>query len=1549
MFVHKAWRGLLPLLGALALIALWMLLPAGAAAAPSAPQATVLSPGDIAIIGFNFDNPDQFAFVLLTDITAGTEIHFTDDGWLASGGFRTGEGEDIWTASADMSAGTVVTVTASGMALSSSGDQIIAFQGTLASPTLIYALNSDGTGWQTDATSSNTSALPAGLTDGYTAIALSEIDNAQYDIANGSAGTKDALLNLIGSTANWSGSNSVRQSLSFPSFTVTASTATDLTISAAGTRYAVIGEDLFYTITVSSQGMTATNVVVTDTLPLSVTFAGASITYTSPVSGVYVFDLGAIVSGTQATFNITATTSLSAAAGQVFTNTVVVSTTAAGDNPANNAASLVSTVYPLVSIHDIQYVADPAASDTSPYSGQTVFVEGIVVAAPGELGSRAMVIEDAAGGAWSGLYVYDSGSFTGLTAPRGAQVRVLGSVTEYYGLTELAFTSAEVLSTGNSLPAPAVIPSGDFVSVGAAEQWEAVLIEFQNATVTDPALGYGEWAFDDGSGAARADDMGAFTYVPTLGDFYDYIRGIGWYSYGNYKLEPRADSDISLGTAPADLGISQSGPAAAAPGETLVYSLTVQNQRSITVTGVVVTDTLPLSVTFDGASITYTSPVTGVYVFTLGDLGAGMTSTIQVTASAPMSGSWPLALVNTAVVTTTTPGDNPANNAASVTTMVYPLVSIYDIQYVADPAADDASPYNGQKVFVEGVVTAAPGEIDTPPRGMALADPAGGAWSGVWVFQFGGLPAGIQEGDYVRVLGTVKEYYGLTEIDPSSGSVQVLTPTYGSVPPAVLNTSDFPEKSPAASEQWEGVLVEFRMATVTDENLGYGEWAFDDGSGAVRADDLGGRDGNLTYTPANGDVYNYIRGIGWYSYGNYKLEPRRDADISLHYDAPLISKSAPSNVTAGGVFTYTITVGNFLGYDLTSVVITDTAPAGLSGITPLDGGLYANGTLTWTLASLPSGGSVSVRFSAAAPSADGTVLTNDRYAVRAAEWPTPTFGAPVYTVVGAYTPIPLIQGNGMLSAFKGQSVKTEGVVVGFFQGNSSAAGNFNGFFIQDPNGDGDPHTSDAIFVNYGTAAFSGVSVGDRVAVTGTVQEFSEWDGSACYGDACLTQVAVSTADISVVGTGAVSPTVLTPPGDPVSSTLYFESLEGMLVTIPATATVVGPTSYGTIQVVPGSLGIDRVMRGGPFEGMPVGVRPDERYGSGAPDLATGSVVSGVDGPLTFSYNDYLIADQDGYAVVQAVQPPTDAPSWPAPAPMQFSAATMNTYNFDAADPALKATKVVSQVLQMNAPTFLALQEIDAAGVMSDVLAGLSAAGYVYDFAYSHPDVGGHGVALLWRADMVTNVVTSTAYQSCSASGSSSSTYDPMWSACQAAGEYPLFSRRPVVLTATVNLASGPQQVVVIANHFKSKRGGAPADQRRLEQGQFVHDLAASFESQTPYVLVMGDLNDFEDSAPLQALYAGDVLTNTWFTLPPEQRYSYVYQGVSQILDHILVSPALLGELTAMSPLHLNADYPYNAYYGQAVVWRNSDHDPVAATFSVPYRVLLPLVFNQYGP
>ena len=177
-------------------------------------MSTTLTAGDIAITGYRSDTPDLYAFVLLRDIEAGTEIQFTDNGWLAAGGFREGEDTITWTADTALTAGTVVTIeegvatsgTATGnLILSSAGDQVFAFQGDAANPTFIYGLHGDGS-FEADATSSSTSALPPTLTEGETALAIDpEADNAAYQGIT--SGTRTELLAAISNINNWTTSN----------------------------------------------------------------------------------------------------------------------------------------------------------------------------------------------------------------------------------------------------------------------------------------------------------------------------------------------------------------------------------------------------------------------------------------------------------------------------------------------------------------------------------------------------------------------------------------------------------------------------------------------------------------------------------------------------------------------------------------------------------------------------------------------------------------------------------------------------------------------------------------------------------------------------------------------------------------------------------------------------------------------------------------------------------------------------------------------------------------------------------------------------------------------------------------------------------------------------------------------------------------------------------------------------------------------------------------------------------------------------------------------
>jgi len=199
---------------------------------------TTLQSGDMAVIGMNTDNPDVFAFVLLVPVAAGTQIIFTDCGWKSDSlKFRAGEGAVIYTAPTALMAGTVIvydstnvafsdfakytgTIITSSLLLSTDGDQLLAFQGSDSAPSFLYAINDTGTDWQANAWSSLTSALPAGLVNGQTAVALSHYDNYAY---NGiTSGTKEELLSAISDSINWTlRNNTTRQTMPTGPFNVT--------------------------------------------------------------------------------------------------------------------------------------------------------------------------------------------------------------------------------------------------------------------------------------------------------------------------------------------------------------------------------------------------------------------------------------------------------------------------------------------------------------------------------------------------------------------------------------------------------------------------------------------------------------------------------------------------------------------------------------------------------------------------------------------------------------------------------------------------------------------------------------------------------------------------------------------------------------------------------------------------------------------------------------------------------------------------------------------------------------------------------------------------------------------------------------------------------------------------------------------------------------------------------------------------------------------------------------------------------------------------------
>ncbi len=76
------------------------------------------------------------------------------------------------------------------------------------------------------------------------------------------------------------------------------------------------------------------------------------------------------------------------------------------------------------------------------------------------------------------------------------------------------------------------------------------------------------------------------------------------------------------------------------------------------------------------------------------------------------------------------------------------------------------------------------------------------------------------------------------------------------------------------------------------------------------------------------------------------------------------------------------------------------------------------------------------------------------------------------------------------------------------------------------------------------------------------------------------------------------------------------------------------------------------------------------------------------------------------------------------------------------------------------------------------------------------------------------------------------------------------------------------------------------------------------------------------------------LTNLVFMETKKERFSFVFDGNSQVLDHILVSPALVDMVKAVDFLHFNAGFPADLSFDSSTTLRASDHDPFEARFKI---------------
>ena len=574
-----------------------------------------------------------------------------------------------------------------------------------------------------------------------------------------------------------------------------------------------------------------------------------------------------------------------------------------------------------------------------------------------------------------------------------------------------------------------------------------------------------------------------------------------------------------------------------------------------------------------------------------------------------------------------------------------------------------------------------------------------------------------------------------------------------------------------------------------------------------------------------------------------------------------------------------------------------------------------------------------------------------------------------FTTVLPVTPIHDIQGAGHLSPLVGSKRKTQGIVTALRP--SSGAG----FYMEGTSADADPATSEGLFVFTGSAPT--VAVGDLVQVVGNVTEFRP--GGAASTNLTTTELTSPTISVLSFGNALPAATVIgaggrTPPSTVIDDDAtgsvetsgsfdaatdgidFYESLEGMRLQVND-AVAVGPRSgFGEIPIVGdgGANAAVRTNRGGVVisatDFNPERIHLDDTL-LAVPVVDVGDgFTTPVVGVLDYSFGNFKLNVTTSLTRVPGTltREITDAPI-----DQEIAVATYNVENLDPSDTtfARHADYIVNR---LRSPDLVAIEEIqDSDGATNSAVTSATATwnaliaaivaegGPTYAFRQIDPvddeDGGQPGgnirVGLLFRTDRGLEFIDRAGGTSTSSTTVVDHPSGPRLSASPGRVDptNPAFddSRKP--LAGEFRMRG--KKVFVIVNHFSSKGGDHPlfgrfqpplrsSEVARHQQAQIVNDFVDELldADENANVIVLGDINDFEFSETVSIL-EGEVLTSLMNTLPKAERYSYVFEGNSQVLDQILVSDNLLDVFPIdYDVVHVNSEFADQA----------SDHDPQVA-------------------
>jgi predicted extracellular nuclease len=603
-----------------------------------------------------------------------------------------------------------------------------------------------------------------------------------------------------------------------------------------------------------------------------------------------------------------------------------------------------------------------------------------------------------------------------------------------------------------------------------------------------------------------------------------------------------------------------------------------------------------------------------------------------------------------------------------------------------------------------------------------------------------------------------------------------------------------------------------------------------------------------------------------------------------------------------------------------------------------------------------------------------------------------------------------IQGDGNTSPLVGAVVTTTGVVTGM---------RTNGFYIQDAAGDGNPATSDGIFVFTSSAPPPAAAVGNAVEVTGTVAEFIP---SADPLSPPVTELTFPTVVLLSPGNPLPAPAPITAADTPPTGTIQqLERLEGMRVSVPA-LDVVAPTMgsvdeetatattngvfFGVIPSLPRPFREPGIRADDPpppgsgktippvprFDGNPERLRVDSdaRVGAVPLDVAVGASVTGLVGPMDYSFRTYSVLPDP-----PNVSPPPVATGGMAPVAvadptnMEF---TLGSYNlerfFDTVDdpgtsepvltPAAFANRLNKASLAirnfLKFPDVLGVAEMEnlttlqalAAKINADAVAASQPDPQYQAFLEEGNDIGGIDVGYLVKTAPVSGSTPRVTVNAVVQENADELFVNPDNST-------ELLNDRPSLrLDAVVNHPNGESfPLTVIVNHLRSLNGvddNAPGTNgwptvghrvraKRRAQAESLANLIQARQVASPAerIAALGDFNAFEFNDGLVdsmgtilgtptppeevVLDSPDLVNPDLMNLLPvsaAERYSFSFDGNAQTLDHVLINAALQTATTAQRTEHarIGADFPEIARNDPDTAVRLSDHDPAVAYFTV---------------